>query len=393
MFILNLLRFLRGYVRFVVKGIFVERFLNLAARDRIPIWGGNKRVDEFTGFTLASEYHKLRRHAKKSNVRMHVVEKNGAPFTRHKYRKRVGLLVGLGIFFVFMFIMSRFIWRIEVFGNNRVSESSIVAALEEIGVTPGKLRSSIDVRAAERRALLKLDDLAWIALNFDGSAVHVIVRESDALPPMIDPDTPCNVVALRSGQITSMLVYNGQAVKMIGDTVLEGDVIVSGITQDRVGQNLFKHARAQVMARVQHQIIVKTPLVQNKYVETGEVRYRRFLHVFGWDLPLFWPRKIPQPYHAEREKNMVFISGAELPIGILREKYTLMREEPVTYTEIEAKKLALNELAARQKAELGGAAILDKTAVGKLNDDNFTLIVDYVCQMDVAKEKEILKSE
>lgn len=393
MFLLKLLRYLRGYVKFSATGAFVERFLNLAARDRIPIWDGRKRGDSFTGNTIASEYRKLRRHARKTHVKIRVTEKNGAPFKRHQYRRRTGLLVGLGIFLAFVFLMSRFIWRIEVGGNESVSEGEIIAVLEHIGVTTGKLRSSIDVRGAERRALLALDDLSWIALNIKGSAVHVEVRESDKKPEMIDPDMPCNIIAARSGQITSMLVHNGQAVKVIGDTVLEGDMIVSGITEDRLGQNLFKHARAQVIARVQHRITVKTPLNQTKFVETGEVRYRRFVHVLGWDLPLFLPIKIPQPYHVEREKSMLTISGEELPCGILREKYTLMQEVPVKYTEAEAKQLALNELSFRQRLELDGAEIIEQTSVGALENDSFVLVTDFVCTMDVAKEKQILKSE
>lgn len=393
MFLLNFIRYLRGYVKFIVTGAFVERFLNLAARDRIPLWDGRKRGDSFTGSTIASEYRKLRKHAKKARVKMRIIEKSGAPFKRRQYRKRTGLLVGLGIFLVFVYLMSCFIWRIEINGCERVAESEVIAVLEELGVSSGVFRSSIDVRGAERRALLALDDLSWIALNIKGSTLHVEVRESDQKPAMIDPDMPCNVVAARSGQIISMVVHSGQAVKQIGDTALEGDVVVSGITQDRLGQNLFKHARAQIVAKVQHRIIIKIPFKQTEFVETGDVRNRSFLHILGWDLPLFWPQKIPQPYHVEREKNMFTIAGKELPCGILQEKYTLMREVPVIYTEGEAKLLALKELDLRQRLELTDAEILDKSAYGTTEGDTFILTAEYVCTMDIAKERQILKSE
>lgn len=377
----------------MVQGAFVERFLNLAARSRIPVWDGRKRGDSFTGKTIAGQYKRLRQHAKKTGVRMRVTGKHGAPFTRRKYRRRTGLLVGIGVFFTFIFITSRFIWRVEVAGNERVSETQIISALEELGVMPGRLRSSIDVRGAERRALLKLDDLSLIALNIRGSAVHVVVREREPKPVMVNPDMPCNVVAARSGQIVAMVVYSGQPMKAVGDTALEGDILASGITEDRHGQNLFKHARATVTARVQHRITVDVPLEQTHFVETGVVKYRRFLHVFGWDIPLFWPSKILRPYHVEREKSMLEAGGAGLPVGILYEKYFLMREEPITYTEEEAKLLGLKELNAKQKVELDGAEILDKTAAGKLHDGIFTITADYVCMMNIAEEREILISE
>lgn len=393
MFLLNFIRYLRGHVKFMVTGAFIERFLNLAARDRIPIWDGRKRGEVFTGRTIASEYRKLRKHARKTHVRMRVVEKNGAPFKRRQYRKRTGLLVGLGIFFGFIYLMSCFIWRVEVNGCDRVAESEVIAVLDELGVSSGRLRASVDVRGAERRALLALEDLSWIALNIKGSAVHVEVRESDQMPEMIDPDMPCNIVAARSGQITAMLVQSGQAVRQIGDTALEGDVLVSGITQDRLGQNLFKHARAEIIATVQHQIKVSVPLNQTEYIETDKVRTRRFLHLFGWDLPLFWPQKIPQPYHVEREQQLVAIAGKELPCGIYKETYTLMQEVPVTYTEDEAKLLALKELELRQMLELTDADIIEKTTYGATNNAVFELIAEYVCTMDIAQERQILVSE
>lgn len=393
MFFVHLMRYIRGYVDFLVQGEFVERFLNLAARHRVPIWDGHKRGDSFTGKTIAGQYKKLRVHAKKAGVLMRVTGKHGAPFTRRKYRRRTGLLIGAGIFIAFVFITSRFIWRVEVSGNELVSERQIISELEELGVTPGKLRSSINVRGVERRALLKLDGLSWLAVNIRGSAVYVVVREREPQPVMIDPDMPCNVVASRSGQIIELVAYSGQKLKAVGDTALEGDILVSGITEDRHGQNLFKHARAKVTARVQHQIIVDVPLEQTHYVETGIVKSRSFLHVFEWDIPLFWPSKIPQPYRVEREKSMLKAGVAELPVGILSEKYVLMREDPIVYTESEARIIALKELNAKQKLELEGAEVIDKTATGKLRDGVFTITADYVCIMDIAEEREILKSE
>jgi len=393
MFFLTFIRYLHGYVKFKAQGAFIERFLNLAARDRIPVWDGRKRGDVYTGHTSAGAYHKLRPHARKSGVRIRVIEKQGLPFKRRRYRRRRGLVVGLLLFLAFTFITSRFIWRVEVSGNERVPESEIIAVLDKNGVRSGVIRSSIDVRGAERRILMALEDLSWVALNIKGSTVYAVVRERDLMPPMIAPDIPCNIVAARSGQITSMIVFEGQALKSIGDAVLEGEIMVSGITEDRLGQNLFRHARAKVMARVQHQITVETPLVQNEFVETGEIRTRRILHVFGWDLPLFLPRKIPSPYHVERGQNLLAIAGKEIPAGIFTEHYVLMKETAVTYTEDEARNMALHTLEMQRRAELDGAEIIDKSITGGVKDGVFVLKADYICDMDIALERRILRSD
>lgn len=275
MFILNFIRYLRGYVWFEVQGAFVERFLNLTARSHIAVWQGRKRGDTYTGCVAARDYHRLRTHAKKTGVRMRIVQKRGAPFQRRRYRKRTGLLVGLLLFFGFVFGMSQFIWRIEVQGNTRVDEVAILQALESLGITSGTARRRIDVREAERRMLLLVPDLSWVALNIDGSAIDVKVSESILPPPMIDPQLPCNVVAKEAGQILSMNVYDGQALVAIGDTVLPGDIIVSGITQDERHQSLFRHARADVVAQTVQTLEVSVPLAQTRYEAAGKVIDRK----------------------------------------------------------------------------------------------------------------------
>lgn len=393
MFILRFLRYLQGYVRFRAEGEFIERFLNLLARDRIAVWDGRKRGNTYTGCARAAVYRKMRRHAKTSGVRLRVTGKSGAPFTRRKYRHRKGVLVGALVFFAFIFVVSGFIWRVEVNGNESVEESHVIAALEEIGVGTGTWRAAIDVREAERRAMLKLPEVAWLALNIKGSTVTVEIDERTPPPPMVDPHKPCNIVAARDGQITSIRVYDGEPLLQQGDTVMKGEIIVSGITEDRMGQNLFRHALADVEAQVQAALTVEVPLAQVEYEPVGETVTRRYLQVFGFDLPLYWPRAVPRPYRAAREQIPFSLFGAALPAGVLREEFTLMREVPVTLTEEQAKERALKELDALEIVEFEGAEFLDKRVTGVLHGGRFVLRAEYVCSMPIGIEQEILPGE
>ncbi len=389
MFILNFLRYLRGYVVFHAKGMFVERFLNLAARDGIAIWNSLRRGELFAGSAYAGDYRRLRHHARKTGVRMRVAEKHGVPFKRHKYRKRTGLLLGLGVFFIFVFAVSRFVWRVEVSGNESLTESEIVIALEEIGVKPGVLRSSVDVRGVERRIILAFDRLVWAALNINGSTAYIEVRENSLKPGEITEMGPCNIVASHSGQIISMTVTEGHPLKFIGDAVLKGEVIVSGVTQTRLGHNTLRHARAKVVARVEHEITVTAPYEQTIFQDTGQIATRTYFRLFGWELPLFPPFEIPRPYHAEREFAPFKLFGRELYSGIFTERFHLMEETEIAYSMAEARSLAIKELELREKAEFLDAEILDKTVVGRPGSTGFTLEARYDCMMNVAAEKPI----
>ncbi len=391
MFLLRFFRYLRGYVCFTVQGEFIERFLNLVARDHISTWDGRKRGDTYTGYVSASAYKKMRAHAKKTGVRLRVTHKVGAPFRRQQYRKRSGLLVGLGVFSAFLLAMSGFIWRIEVNGNQAVTEDSIIGVLEELGIKPGTLRHRIDVRDTERRAMLELQDLSWLALNIDGSVIRVEVSESIKPPEMVDPNLPCNIVADKAGQIIRLQVYDGQPLVQKGEAVLPGDIIVSGVMEDRRGQNRLKHALADIQARVQDTLVVDVPLDQVEYQETGEILTRNYLTLLNYELPVFWPRSIPRPYRVNRADVQFTLFRMELPIGRLREQYVLMKEIPITLTEEQAKQMALVELEAMQAVEFQKGTILERNLRGWVDNNIFHLSADYVVEMPIGIPKEIGK--
>ena len=68
MIFVNWIRNVRGYVRFSVTGVFVERFLNLTALSGINIWDV-KHIDKENKITAcinASDYKKLRKPAQKA---------------------------------------------------------------------------------------------------------------------------------------------------------------------------------------------------------------------------------------------------------------------------------------------------------------------------------------
>ena len=389
MFILSFFRYISGYVRFTAYGGFLERFLNLCAKDHIFIWDGRRSGEVFTGYTSAKNYSRLRRHAKKAGVKLKLGEKHGVPFTRRKYRKRKGLLIGLVVFVAALLSMSRFIWRIEVNGGD-IPESYIISALESIDIHPGKLRSSIQVRDSERRALLLIHDISWIALNVEGSTVYVEYSKSTPSPKMIAPSTPCNIIASASGQITSLDVFDGQPLVTEGHTVMAGDIIVSGITRDKKEQNVFVHARAKAIARTIFTTEIEIPFNQTEYIETGKKTSRFYLHAMGFEIPLFLPLKLPRPYYAERTDEPVNIFGFMSPFRLLSEEYTFVEEVPVLLDNEQARKQALLELASIEKIKLDGAKILEKNVNISTTSDIYTLTATYDCEMNIAQTQEII---
>jgi len=390
MFILNFLRYINGNVRFSVAGEFAERFVNLAARERIPLWDCKRRSGTLNATTSAKSYRELRGIAKKTGVRLRIEEKYGAPFTRRKYRRRWGLLSGFGIFLTFLITMSLFIWNVDVTGLETIPESRVLQTLEELGVHPGSLRMSIDVRSAERRALLLMPELSWISINIEGSNVSVEISERRMPPIIVDAGAPCNLVASVEGQIVSINVFEGQALVQPGDAVAQGDILISGVTQDGAGNNLFRHARGEVRARIERQIILEIPLEQIRYVSTGEIKNRGYIELFGMTLPLFLPTRLEGFYQIERSERDISPLGIPLPIRVHSRRYHMQREETVTITEQAAREQAARELVAIEALDFAGGEILERSLRAFMDDGILTLEAGYIAIIDITQQREII---
>lgn len=98
MSLVSLLRFARGTVTFTVKGAFAERFLNLLSRNEIPVFHTRCTPEGYTAQTTVKHYRRIRPFVRKTHMRVRVVQRNGLPFWVQRYRRRVGLLVGIGLF-------------------------------------------------------------------------------------------------------------------------------------------------------------------------------------------------------------------------------------------------------------------------------------------------------
>ena len=86
---------------------------------------------------------------------------------------------------------------------------------------------------------------------------------------MVEDSSPCNVVASRGGQIVSMEVYDGQKAVNKGDTVKQGDLVVSGVVVSSKGKTILRHASAKIMAEYPEQYQVTIALVGRAETDCG----------------------------------------------------------------------------------------------------------------------------
>lgn len=389
MFIVRLFRWLCGYVEFEVTGNFVERFLNLAMRGGVNIWGLSRRTDKVIGCALLRDYKCFRKFTRKTGVRVRHIGTYGMPFVAKRYRKRVGILIGVAAFFVFLAVMSQFIWQIEVNGCETVDPQTVLDAVEEYGLREGALRSQLDTREIENRVMIKLDTLSWIAINIQGSRATIEIQERVNPPEMLPLDDPCNVVAKHEGMITRVEAHDGKAMVQKGDAVKEGELLISGIIESKSGKNILKHAWGKVIAMYEENLTIRIPLKQRHEVPSQESSQKSYLRGGGVDIPLSIGGSPGENAKVSVEEKQLSIFGMPLPLYHVVKTYRSFSYEEVTISQNEAKSQALRRLEQMENEAIGECESKEKTVNGIVDGDHYVLTARFVVEKDIGATEKI----
>ena len=340
---------LRGSVRLEVSGAFPERFLNLCAQRGILFW--NVEWLESTRLRLSVTRQGSRQVgelAEKVLCSVAPAGRSGIPFFLGRFRRRYALLVGLTLSLLAVCVLSRFILTIDVQGNVNVPTAAILTELRRQGLRIGVYGPGLDEAVIGYETLLEMPELSWMSINLHGTRAEVLVREAIPKPELVDEKTLGDVVARSSGIITRMEVLEGEAVYRAGDTVVEGEVLISGQVELDSPQYSDKEnlgwmqvrAAGQVWARTWHTLTAQIPLQTQVKSYTGEERQRWSLTVLGQRIEFFGKSGIPFPEYDKisRTWTAVLPGGREMPLALNREicrAYTV-QVAPVDRTAAEA---------------------------------------------------------
>ena len=139
----------------------------------------------------------------KTHVRVRIVERRGLPFLLRRWKRRKGLLVGVAAFLLLLFLSGQFVWEIQINGNQTVTDDEILQSLEEMGLSRGSWKESLDVQKMAILLRQQYEQIGWAAINLMGGVAEVDISERQEGEEIVESNEPCNVVAARGGQIVA----------------------------------------------------------------------------------------------------------------------------------------------------------------------------------------------
>lgn len=346
----QLMRYGKGYVEITIRSSSYERFLNLCAYHQILIWDLNHTGEVYEGKIFVRDFRKIREVAKKSSSRVSIRKKKGLPFWLRAHRKRTGFFLGAVVCLAIIFILSFFIWDIQIEGNLTQTDEVILDYLREEQISFGSWKQSVDCKELAAELRKQFNQFIWVSVQMKGTLLKIRVQENTdvSLNEEIAQE-PSSLVATKDGTVVEMITRSGKPLVEVGDTVKKGDVLVLGRLEikDDAGEIVSYQecaADADIILETADTYEAEFPMKYEKKVYTGNTKQKRYVQIGDRFFRSPWKGYSYEQYDVVDEKTQIKLWGNfYLPISfgtyLVREYETVEK----TYTQEEAKKKAEKE--------------------------------------------------
>ena len=166
-----------------------------------------------------------------------------------------------------LLISSQFCFRIEVAGD--FDSETVKTALSNAGVGIGTNIARIDVGALENTLANDVGAM-YAVVTRSGSVLYVNVVAKKEIEPPVDMNKRRDIVATRSGVVTSLLCEQGNPLVKVGDYVKVGDVLIEGRRIFNDGTSTDVYALGRVTLQLTATGFAEYTGQRSVTVETGE---------------------------------------------------------------------------------------------------------------------------
>ena len=241
-------------VRCLVTGEETLRFVNLCRNNGIELRHLVRRENAIQMEIDAENFKKLRPLVRKTHVKIHILNRHGPAFFFYRHKRRWWFLLGMTVFAGMIYILSLFVWQIDIDGNRKYTDALILQALAQMDVKTGCRKSEIDLPEIEEELRIMYNEITWVSASITGTKLQIELREGDlkisgssgggqtgnvkrvenrennpkTQNGESETDLPANLVADEDAIITNLVVRRGTVAVRYGDEVKKGDVLIEG---------------------------------------------------------------------------------------------------------------------------------------------------------------------
>ena len=325
---------LRGYVKIKIAGFSAERFVNMAAFRGVSFWDVSCERASVTMKAAENQLDILQVCAEKTGCSLQVLYEGGLPVFLRRLKKRQVWSAGLLLFAAGLYLLSSFVWTVEVEGNERLQTAEILSACEKMGLKPAAWKGNVDTAAVKDGLLTQFSDLSWVSVGIHGTDAVIRVAESIEKPEMVDRVTPCEVIASAEGVILSVTAERGTPLVQAGDVVQKGDVLISSELLIGVeGEEQYTEytaAEGAVTARIWQRLTEEMPLRYEQKVYSGVEKENGSILFSEKELDIIHPDGAGEWEKTMLSEQPLMLGDFRLPLGFRKEiwkEYKIVEKE------------------------------------------------------------------
>ena len=278
-------------VRCLVTGEETLLFVNLCRNNGIELRHLIRKENAIQMEIDAKSFKKLRPLVRKTHVKIHILDRQGPAFFFYRHKRRWWFLLGMMVFAGMIYILSLFVWQIDIDGNRKYTDALILQALAKMDVKTGCRKSEIDLPKIEEELRIMYNEITWVSASIAGTKLQIELREGDlkisgssgggqtgnvkrvenrennpkTQNGESETDLPANLVADEDAIITNLVVRRGTVAVRYGDEVKKGDVLIEG--------KVYIYNEDETLKKVDY--LTAEGDVFGKYQELYEKHYQR----------------------------------------------------------------------------------------------------------------------
>ena len=366
-----------GRITVEIKLLNPDRILNIFWNRNINIYKINKKNISTIRLDIDYiNYEEVCEVIQTLGGKISIVKRRGFIFWLRNMRGKISLVVGLMLFLVVIFLLSNYVWAIDINVQENISPFEIRQQLKEIGIKPGMAKSDIVVEDIEKKLENANSEILWLRVRVEGSTLNVTIEEK------INPPTEWNgqygnLVATEDGEVVKVYTYAGRSAVKQEQMVKKGDVLIEGI-DGKEGQEYIIAPRGIVIANTFYEKTMQLKLTGTKLERSGDRETEYYISIFGKKIYLKKAIKDFKEYDRIEKSGKIFNEVV----------YYERIEKEVDITEEEAEKIAIESLEESLKKDLTrDSKVVDKIVKKQLDSDgNLTIKVVFVVEKNIVND-------
>ncbi|MBQ5312879.1 MAG: sporulation protein YqfD [Oscillospiraceae bacterium] len=298
----------------VYSGLYCE-FLNYLVEKEIFVSLIKSTDFGFTATCMAKDYKKIARAAKKFQCKTKIIRKNGLYFKSRKVLARKGIVLSAALVFLYVFLFSKLIWRIDIIAPSKNITEDVNSILYENNCYAGAVFNQEKNQNIIQKIFMDVDNVGYVTLNFYKGILTCKVDATINKMPYLENSTSGNITASLDGVIEELEIYNGFSDIQIGQMVLKGDVLVEPTYVDRNGTLQQVMPRAFIKAYCLKEYSAQTDFNKEVSIRTGKYTEQVSLKFIGKKI-LIKKADIDayKQYESEKYFENITILGFSLPL-------------------------------------------------------------------------------